>query len=76
MRGRKPLDRMRSIKNFSDAGVGMGKVHRERAYEEFEQSGESGYSEGWAAGYSAAMDIINEFVSREYAEAQADAEAA
>lgn len=72
MRGRKLKDRLRSIKNFSDAGVGMGKVHRARAYEEFEKSGESGYSEGWAAGYSAAMDIINEYVSREYEEALAD----
>jgi hypothetical protein len=60
--------RLASIKRFSDAGVSMGKVHTQREYEEFERTGHSCYGEGWAAGFARAMDIINEYVSREVEE--------
>lgn len=72
MKDRSAEQRLGSIKRFSDAGVSMGKVHVERAYKEFDESGESGYSEGWAAGFAKAMEIINEYVSREVEELKAE----
>jgi hypothetical protein len=56
--------------------VSLGKVHVKRAHEEFEVSGESGYSEGWAEGFAKAMEIINEYVSREVEELKAEKEVA
>jgi len=76
MKNRSAEQRLGSIKNFSDAGVSLGKVHVKRAHEEFEVSGESGYSEGWAEGFAKAMEIINEYVSREVEELKAEKEVA
>jgi hypothetical protein len=68
--------RLGSIKRFSDAGVSMGRVHVERAHEEFVESGHSCYNEGWAAGFAKAMEIINEYVSREVEELEIEKEVA
>ena len=51
-----------SIAGFSKAGVAMGNIHVKRESEIFEQTGHSCYSEGWAAGYLAAMKTVAQFV--------------
>lgn len=54
--------KLRSISNFTQAGVGMGKHHVATEAEMFAESGHSCYSEGWAAGYLQAMQTVAKFV--------------
>ncbi len=53
---------LRSITNFVMAGVGMGKVRRKEALEEFDRTGESGYTEGYAEGFLRAMQLVADFI--------------
>ena len=56
---------LRSITNFVMAGVGVGKVRREEESKKFEQTGESGYSEGYAEGFLRAMKLVADFIEKE-----------
>lgn len=51
-----------SVHRFAQAGVAMGKVHMDRAWEELEETGHSCYQEGWAAGYAQAFKLMLDFI--------------
>ena len=61
-RRRSSKQELASVHRFAQAGVSMGKVHEAAAFDEFERTGESGYQEGWAAGYSAAFKLMVDFI--------------
>ena len=54
-------DDMESVRSFLKAGQMMAKIHVDRALADFD--GHSCYDEGWAAGYSAAMKVVADFVA-------------
>ena len=54
---------LRSIANFVMAGVGVGKVRRKEEYDKYE-TGESGYSEGYAEGFLRAMQLVADFIEK------------
>lgn len=51
-----------SIQRFLKAALSMADIHTRRAQEEVDETGHSCYSEGWAAGYQAAVQMIDKFV--------------
>lgn len=55
---------LRSITNFVMAGVGVGKVRRQEEYDKFDQTGESGYGEGYAEGFLRAMQLVADFIEK------------
>jgi len=55
---------LRSIANFVMAGVGVGKVRRKEEYDKFDETGESGYSEGYAEGFLRAMQLVADFIEK------------
>lgn len=55
---------LRSITNFVMAGVGVGKVRVRESQEEFDRTGGSGYSEGHAAGFLRAMQLVADFIEK------------
>lgn len=55
-------DLLVSIRQFARAGVAMGKVHVERERRLFVDTNHSCYTEGWAAGYLAAMATVEQFI--------------
>jgi hypothetical protein len=46
------------------AGVGVGKVRVRESQEEFDRTGESGYSEGYAEGFLRAMQLVADFIEK------------
>lgn len=55
-------NKLASIQRFLKAGLAMADIQIRRAQEEFDQTQHSCYTEGWAAGYRAAMETVDGFV--------------
>ena len=60
--------KLSSIARFTRAGSAMGNIQVNRARDEFDSTGHSCYKEGWAAGYLAAMEVVERFVADTIAE--------
>lgn len=56
---------LRSIHNFAKALAARGDSLWKEAMEEFDRTGESGYTEGHAAGFKAAAKLILDFIEFE-----------
>jgi hypothetical protein len=51
-----------SVKRFVDAMTAVGERLQREAMDEFDQTGESGYREGDAAGYARATKLVYDFL--------------
>lgn len=51
-----------SVKRFVEAGVARGRILTQEAMEEFDCTGESGYTEGYAAGFAKAFQLVKDFM--------------
>ena len=65
MSDRQKLD---SILRFANAAVSMGNIQVNRAQEEFDETGHSCYTEGWARGYLSAVEMLHKYIADTIAE--------